>query len=302
MKPEKKISIVPNLSLTYLEPETIILKNNTSYDEKWLQDKIAENPKILGLGDVETLDRERRQPKAGRLDLLLQEIEGNKRYTVELQLGSIDESHLIRTIEYWDIERKRYPHYDHTAVIVAEEITGRFLNVISLFNGHIPLIAIQIKTVRMGENIGLIFTKVLDEVELGIEEDEARENVETNREYWENRSSPEMLGYVDHLHKLVTGFAPDYDLKYNKFYIGLSKRGKVQNFVAFKPQKNAIRIEIGMEISKENIEKLESAGLEVNAYVPHWKQQSFKVQAKDISTHAELITQVMLDSFNYYFS
>ncbi len=33
--------------------------------------------------------------------------------------------------------------YDHTAVIVAEDITSRFLNVISLFNGTIPIIAIQ---------------------------------------------------------------------------------------------------------------------------------------------------------------
>jgi len=44
-------------------------------------------------------------------------------YEIEIQLGSTDESHIIRTIEYWDIERKRYPQYDHTAVIIAEDIT-----------------------------------------------------------------------------------------------------------------------------------------------------------------------------------
>ena len=47
------------------------------------------------------------------------------------------------TIEYWDLERKRYPQYEHTAVIVAEDITSRFLNVIQLFNGAIPLIALK---------------------------------------------------------------------------------------------------------------------------------------------------------------
>ena len=31
----------------------------------------------------------------------------------------MDESHIIRTIEYWDIERRRYPQYEHVAVIVA---------------------------------------------------------------------------------------------------------------------------------------------------------------------------------------
>ena len=69
---------------------------------------------------------------------------------VEIMLGATDPSHIIRTIEYWDSERKRYPQFDHCAVIVAEEITGRFMNVISLFNGAIPLIALQIllKTIR----------------------------------------------------------------------------------------------------------------------------------------------------------
>ncbi len=65
------------------------------------------------------------------LDLLLQDPDTNRRYEVELQLGPTDESHIIRTIECWDIERKRYPQYDHCAVIVAEDITSRFLNVIS---------------------------------------------------------------------------------------------------------------------------------------------------------------------------
>jgi len=85
-------------------------------------------------------DKERIQSSAGRLDLLLQDPDTLKRYEVEIQLGATDESHIIRTIEYWDIERKRYPQYEHAAVIVAEEITSRFLNVIQLFNGAIPLI------------------------------------------------------------------------------------------------------------------------------------------------------------------
>src|SRR6266498_2639818 len=110
---------------------------------------------------------ERLHPKAGRLDLLLQDAEANRRYEVEIQLGATDESHIVRTIEYWDIERKRYPQYDHTAVIVAEDITGRFSNVIGLFNGAIPLIALQLSALKVGANVSLVFTKVLDELRLG---------------------------------------------------------------------------------------------------------------------------------------
>lgn len=120
-------------TLKYAKPERIWLKDHPELDERWLQDRIGEDPALLGLGDLVLKDRERPQPRAGRLDLLLQDAETNKRYEVEVQLGKTDEAHIIRTIEYWDIERKRYPQYDHTAVIVAEDITSRFLNVISLF-------------------------------------------------------------------------------------------------------------------------------------------------------------------------
>ena len=78
----------------------------------------SRNPKILRLGELVLRDKERPQPGAGRLDLLLQDPESLRRYEVEIQLGKRDESNIIRTIEYWDIERRRYPQYDHCAVIV----------------------------------------------------------------------------------------------------------------------------------------------------------------------------------------
>ena len=101
----------------------ISLKGHPNVSEKWVQEVIAEDPKILGLGDLVLRDKERMQPRAGRLDLLFQDSETDRRYEVELQLGAIDESHIIRTIEYWDLERKRYPQYDHCAVIIAEQMS-----------------------------------------------------------------------------------------------------------------------------------------------------------------------------------
>ena len=150
------------------KPEKISLLNHSEISEKIIQAKIAEDPAILGLGELVLKDKERIQPKAGRLDLLFQDMDTNRRYEVEIQLGKTDESHIIRTLEYWDIEKRRYPQYDHCAVIIAEDITSRFLNVISLFNGFIPLIALQINAFKFGDEIGLIFTKVLDEMPLGL--------------------------------------------------------------------------------------------------------------------------------------
>src|SRR3989475_4260729 len=148
--------------MKYEKLTKLSIRTHPELNERWVQERIANDPAILGLGDVILKDKERLQTGAGRLDLLLQEADASRRYEVEIQLGKSDESHIIRTIEYWDIERKRYPQYDHTAVIVAEEITSRFLNVISLFNGTIPLMAVQMSAVQLGEAVSLVFTTVLD--------------------------------------------------------------------------------------------------------------------------------------------
>jgi len=100
------------MPLKFVKAERIWLANHPEYRETWVQQRIAEDPSILGLGDLVLKDKERSQPRAGRLDLLLQDAESSIRYEVEVMLGSTDESHIIRTIEYWDVERKRYPQYD----------------------------------------------------------------------------------------------------------------------------------------------------------------------------------------------
>src|ERR1700730_2883505 len=157
-------------NLTYVRPEIVRLLDHPNYRETWVRDRIAEDPSILGIGDVVVEGMERIQPRAGRLDMLLQDQDEAHRYEVEIQLGATDESHIIRTIEYWDLERKHYPQYEHTAVIVAEEVTSRFLNVISLFNGTIPLVAIQLQAIRIQDNLSLVFTKILDEMTLGFDD------------------------------------------------------------------------------------------------------------------------------------
>src|SRR5258708_26766916 len=154
------------MALKYVKHESISLKSHPEFSEVWLHDQICEDTSILGLGDLTVLGRERVQFGAGRLDVLLSDAENTVRYEVEIMLGATDPSHLIRTIEYWDIERRRYPAYDHIAVLVAEEITTRFLNVITLFSGSIPIIAIQVKAIGVGDNIGVTFLRVVDSTQL----------------------------------------------------------------------------------------------------------------------------------------
>lgn len=282
----------------YFEPQLVLIKDRPGLDERWVQARIVDNPKLLGLGDLVVKDKERSQPAGGRLDLLLQDPETARRYEVEVQLGRTDETHIIRAIEYWDIERKRYPQYDHCAVIVAEEITGRFLNVISLFNGFIPIIALRMQAIAISDSIGLIFTKVLDEVRLGLVDEDEGVQEPTDRGYWEDKGSAKTVKLADRLVEMIQGFAPAYELKYNKHYIGLALKGRPNNFVAFRPQRTALRFEVKLPKSEVTGKRLEEAGLEVLEYDRQWGYYKIRLSSEDIEKHRDLLTGLMKEAFD----
>ncbi|MDB4786767.1 hypothetical protein OAG29_02260 [Planctomycetaceae bacterium] len=281
----------------YAKFEPFSLKNHQELNERWVQDRIAEDPAILGLGDVVLKDKERIQPRAGRLDLLLQDAETSHRYEVEIQLGSTDESHIIRTIEYWDIERKRYPQYEHTAVIVAEKITARFLNVISLFNGMIPLIAIQMNALRIGDQVGLVFTKVLDQMTLGLVDEDEDVQEATDRSFWIQRGSEKTVSMIDKLLETLKELDNELELKYNKFYIGLAKNGQPCNFVIFRPKKNFVRVEPRLAKSQETQDHLENAGLDVMDYDDRWGRYRIRLTPNEFQQQLDVITQVLSQAF-----
>ena len=281
------------MSRGYTPHERFSLKNHPDFSEKWVQELIANDPAILGLGDLVLRDRERVHPRAGRLDLLLQDPETKRRYEVELQLGSTDETHIIRTIEYWDIERKRYPQYDHCAVLIAEDITSRFLNVVSLFNGTIPLIAIQMQALKIEESVTLVFTTVMDELSRGyIDEDEDAAAAPTDRPYWEKRGSKATVGLADHLLTLLKELDPSLELKYNKFYIGLSKDGQPYNFIQFRPRKNQIHFELKLPQSDDLDRMIEEAGLETLEYDKRFGRYRLRLTKDDVKSKSTVLKEL----------
>jgi hypothetical protein len=135
---------------------------NAGHDEYWLRDRIYDDPSILGLGDLQAVMKERIQSQGGRLDLLLKDPTDDSMYEVEIQLGATDETHIVRTIEYWDNEKRKWPNRSHTAVLVAETITNRFFNVVHLMSQAVPIIGIQATIIKIGDASGLHFAKVID--------------------------------------------------------------------------------------------------------------------------------------------
>ena len=285
----------------FVAPKFFSLKNHPHFNERWLHQLLENEPSLLGLGDLEAIDSERRQPSGGRLDLLLRDPESLARYEVEIQLGATDETHLVRTIEYWDIERRRYPLYEHTAVIVAEDITSRFLNVISLFNGFIPLIAIQIKGVQVDQAFTVVPTKVLDVMPLGTDEED--EGQEIGRSFWERKSSAESLELVDRLVGMIRQEAHGIEPKFNKNYIGLAMPGSsAQNFVTFRPRKVHVIVEFKIPQSEELSSRLDESGLNQLPYDRRWGNYRIQVRKADFddNDHTQIIAGLIREAHQAY--
>jgi hypothetical protein len=276
----------------YRPSRRISLKAHPQFNEKWLQQLIIDDSSILGLGDLIVRDAERRQRGAGRLDLLLSDPENLIRYEVEIQLGATDESHIIRTIEYWDNEKRRFPQYDHVAVIVAEDITSRFLNVINLFNQAIPLIAIQMSALEVNGVLTLSATKVLD-LALPAPEEEDEPGQETNREYWTTRASIDTVAMADRLLQLINEIAPGLSLKFNKYYIGLQRDGLADNFVSFAPRRKYLVTEFRIAESEELTARLEDSGLTVRGYDKQWRKYRLQLTEMDLTVHRDLLADLV---------
>ena len=248
---------------TYLKHQRISLKDHPDFNEAWLQDRIAEDPSILGLpGQPALLDRERRQDRAGRLDLLLHDPKTDRRFELELMLGSLDESHIVRTIEYWDIERRRYPSYDHVAVLVAEDVTSRFLNVLSLLSGSIPLIVMQCSALQVGDHLCLDFVKVLDQTSLRRDDDGPSQAKQSDRADWVQRVGEATIAMCESAVTILNQKAKSaYRVNFTQTYLGLKEGERSRNLVFFEPKKKFTHLGALVTNVDGWVERLEAADL-----------------------------------------
>lgn len=193
------------------------------FNEYWLQDQIFENPVCLGLGELEPIAKERQQSSGGRLDILLKNPEDDTMYEVEVMLGETDETHIIRTIEYWDNEKRRWPQRQHFAVLVAEHINRRFFNVIHLLSHSIPIIAVQASLLESNGKRSLFFTKVLDTFE-EIDDGTSVDDKNYNRDYWTKRAKW-TLETTESLLSITKDIFADPTINYVKYYVAITVAG-----------------------------------------------------------------------------
>lgn len=282
--------------LSYEKIDPFSLKAHSVLSEKWLQDRIGEDPSILGLGDdVELVAFEKRQPGAGRLDVLLHDEQRNLRFEVEIMLGATDPSHIIRTIEYWDIERKRYPAYEHVAVLVAEDITTRFLNVMSLLAGSIPLIAIQVAAFQIEQKVYLHFAKVLNQTELRTDdvfEATGGSAADADRATWESKVGSEVMQICDGVLNIAnSNSAAPLEFKYKRHRLSISTNGSFFNVCVLWPKKKFVNLSVGVEDQSYWLTRLEE--LELDARPKQDDRVMIRVYPDDVKVRANALSEIL---------
>jgi hypothetical protein len=82
-------------------------------------------------------------------------------------------------------------------------------------------------------------------------------------------------------------------MKYNKYYIGLAKDDRPNNFVIFRPLKSNLRLEIRLERSDELEQQLDEAGLDVMEYSKRTGRYRLRLTKPDIKKHQELLAELL---------
>lgn len=217
-----------------------IFIRNAGKDEYWLQDLIYENPRILGLGELIPVSKEKKQSTGGKLDILLKSPEDNSMYEIEVMLGETDPSHIIRTIEYWDLEKRRYPQRQHFPVLIAETFSRRYFNVIQILSLNVPMIAIQADLLEVSGQKIINFTKILDIYEEQAEDDETNivnETTWSSSANWTLQTAKELLSIINSTGQILKlNFTQSYvaliNSKGNAYW--LYKRAEPKSYLGFK--------------------------------------------------------------------
>lgn len=258
-------------------------------DEYWLQDIIYDNPKILGLGNLIAVNKEKKQSSGGRLDILLKDPTDNSMYEVEVMLGETDPSHIIRAIEYWDNEKRKFPQRQHFCVLVAESFDRRYFNVIQLMSLNIPMIAVQADLLEVNNEKILNFTKIID-IYSEPEEDES-EIKQVNESTW-NNDSPWTNSNAKALHEILKGKHDRINFRYTQSYISINIDGRNDYWLCkrMKPT-SALFFSVKDEEKAESIKKILEEK-EIEYTYNRYKEFMLSVDVDSIKKNTELINEI----------
>ena len=98
---------------------------------------------------------------------------------------------------------------------------------------------------------------------------------------------------ADEILEIINSFKPGYELKYNKFYIGLSRDSQPNNFAICRPKKNYMRLEIKLPKTDETDQIIEKNDLDEMGYDVRWGAYRIRLNKGDISKKQAIIKDLL---------
>jgi len=98
---------------------------------------------------------------------------------------------------------------------------------------------------------------------------------------------------ADEVLRLLKTFDQELALKYNKFYISLSKDNKPFNFVVLRPKKTSLGVEPKLKKAEEIEIMLDSAGLDMLEYDTRNQRYRIRFTKDEIQKHQRLLKEIL---------
>ncbi len=290
--------------LKYVASEQVSLRSHGT--EAWLEQELRAKPGMLGFGPVKVMSFQRSHKNAGRLDLVLEDAENRIVYVGEIMLGTLDASHIVRSLDYWLREKTRQDRQDweFVAFLVAEDVHGsRYAALARLLSGLLPLVVMEMTALRVRDLLTLEFTRIFDGTQGFEAEPITEEKGDYTKEDWIGKASPETVAITEAFHGFVRKADRDARLTYRKHFIGFAVGNRPANFISFHPKREFTRVHVAVEDAHGWAKKLKRAGIELVNDPPKGATRiRLRLTPKQAKRSAPVLEKLCMASHQYWFS
>ena len=212
-------------------------------------------------------------------------------YVVELMLGPLDPSHIVRTLEYWLKYKlpKNREDWEKRAVLIAEDVVGsRSEKVVRFLSERMPLMVQQLAAIKVGGQMTLHVTTLFDQVE-----DDAEDDVSSslqNRDTWTSRIGDKNMALLDKFFSMLQQHKSDIQPKYKQGIVGLLVGSKPESFVRFAGTKDFVRVSALVKQVSEWNQRFQQTGFQLLGSGKKQDRVRFRLTTDLFISHESLLS------------
>ena len=97
---------------------------------------------------------------------------------------------------------------------------------------------------------------------------------------------------TDELFALVKRTDSALELKYPKFYVGITKAGQAFNFVKFRPQKKSVSVGICLDETEEQTAAIDKTNIETQPYERRDSAYRLRLTKNELNTQGDFLAEL----------